>query len=194
MLDTKITQFLTKLGWNPQRGLKSALRSCQDKLLEIFGPLTKLFELAEEAKLAYLPIDAHELTLTGSSRQSLSGNVNTSFSIKRRRAILFKVDPKFSNLFLMEAGKKADGLLFCNFFVRELGQYVGTFTALDKMQVSLRKVFLCLVSSRVCRSRGHLFTRSASCSSGTHQCSFINSTSYQGPHNAPALFPARVKP
>lgn len=116
VVNPKITQFLTKLGWNPKRGLESALRSCQEKLLDIFGPLTKLFELAEGAKADNSPIDPHELSCWFLRAICITCNVNKS--IERRKAILFKGDPKLSNLSLTEAGKKDDGLLFGNSFVK----------------------------------------------------------------------------
>ncbi|CAH2322545.1 Hypothetical predicted protein, partial [Pelobates cultripes] len=50
VVEPKMTQFLINLGLNPCKGLDSALKSYQDKHLDIFGPYAKLFDLAEDAR------------------------------------------------------------------------------------------------------------------------------------------------
>lgn len=81
----------------PQAGLESALRSCQDKHLDIFA-----FEMAESAKATNAPIDPHELS--GWVQRAIC-NINTFIFIKRRRAILFGVDPKLAYEVLTDTGK-----------------------------------------------------------------------------------------
>ncbi|XP_040298690.1 uncharacterized protein LOC121009547 [Bufo bufo] len=158
-VDPKITQFLTKSGWNPRKGLESALRSCQDKLLDIFGPLAKIFDLAEAAKAEDRQVEPLELREWVQRAICIAGNVNTSLAIERRKAILFKIEPKLSNLALTEAGKEAQGLLFGESFIKDLGRFVGAFTALDKAQSSMKRVFHGRVSTRAGSFRGRLSGR-----------------------------------
>lgn len=40
-LGAKMLTFLNKLGRDPRRGLDKGLKCCQDRLLDVFGPLTK---------------------------------------------------------------------------------------------------------------------------------------------------------
>ncbi|XP_040261452.1 uncharacterized protein LOC120977528 [Bufo bufo] len=140
-VDPKMIQFLSKAGWNPRKGLESALRSCQDKLLDVFGPLAKIFDLAESAKAEGGQVDPVELREWVQRAICITGNVNTSLSMERRKAILFKIEPKLANLALTETGKEAQGLLFGESFIKDLGRYVGAFTALDKAQSSMKRVF-----------------------------------------------------
>lgn len=62
-VDPKLVRFLTKIGWNPKKGLESALKACQHKLLDVFGPLTKFFEMGEFAKSSDVPINPHDLSV-----------------------------------------------------------------------------------------------------------------------------------
>ncbi|XP_044156772.1 uncharacterized protein LOC122943252 [Bufo gargarizans] len=160
-VDPKMTQFLAKTGWNPCKGLDSAIRSCQDKLLDIFGPLAKIFEMAESARADGSPIDPEELTGWIQRAICIAGSTNSSLAIERRKAILFKIDPKLANLALTESGRDAQGLLFGDSFIKDLSRYVGAFTALDKAQSSMRRVFQGRVSTRAGSSRGRLSGRSS---------------------------------
>lgn len=112
-------------------------------------------------------------------------NVNTSLAIKRRKTILFKVDPTLSNSSLTE---EADGVLFGVSFVKDLGKYVGTFTAIKKAQVSVRKVFPTRVSGRAFRSRDRLSGRSASGSSGIQRGSASVQPLFRRARITPILF------
>ncbi|XP_044140287.1 uncharacterized protein LOC122930766 [Bufo gargarizans] len=123
VVDPKVTQFLAKSGWNPRKGLDSALRSCQDKLLDIFGPLAKLFELAESARSDGSQIDPEEMRGWVQRAICIAGNTNTSLSIERRKSILFKVDPKLANLALTESGADAQGHLFGDSFIKDLSRF-----------------------------------------------------------------------
>ncbi|XP_044128788.1 uncharacterized protein LOC122922292 [Bufo gargarizans] len=160
-VDPKMTQFLAKTGWNPRKGLDSAIRSCQDKLLDIFGPLAKIFEMAESARADGSPIDPEELTGWIQRAICIAGSTNSSLAIERRKAILFKIDPKLANLALTESGRDAQGLLFGDSFIKDLSRYVGAFTALDKAQSSMRRVFQGRVSTRAGSSRGRPVSRPA---------------------------------
>lgn len=84
--DPKIVQFLSKLGWSLRKGPESALRSCQDKHLHIFGPLTRIFEMAEGAKATNTPIDPRKLSGWVQTSIYIAINVNTPFSIESHRA------------------------------------------------------------------------------------------------------------
>lgn len=92
------------------------------------------------------------------------------------------MDPKLANLVLEEAGKEANGLLFGASFVKDLGQYVGTFTTIEKAQNSMRKVFSNQVSTRAGRTRGHLSSRTSSDSSG-----HLTAPSLKHPSRAPGM-------
>ncbi|XP_040294434.1 glutamate receptor ionotropic, NMDA 2C [Bufo bufo] len=103
VVDPKMAQFLSKSGWNPHKGLESALKACQDKL-DIFGPLARIFELAESARADDRNVDPEELRGWIQRAICIAGNVNMSLFIERRKAILFKIEPKLANQALTEAG------------------------------------------------------------------------------------------
>ncbi|XP_040290231.1 uncharacterized protein LOC121002763 [Bufo bufo] len=194
-VDPKMVQFLAKTGFNPKKGLDSALKAVQDKLLDITGPLAKIFDLAETAKAEGKLVDPVELGGWIQRAICITGNVNTSLAIERRKAILMKVEPKLSNLALSEAGKEAQGLLFGEPFIKELGRYVGAFTALDKAQSSMKRVFNNRFSNRAGSSRGRLSGRSYSHSRGTGRGSYTYRSSLQD--QTPALlfsFERRSRP
>ncbi|KAJ1131598.1 hypothetical protein NDU88_009933 [Pleurodeles waltl] len=50
-LDAKILAFIGKGGRDPRKGLDKGLRLYQDRLMDQTGPLTKIFDIAEEAHL-----------------------------------------------------------------------------------------------------------------------------------------------
>ncbi|XP_044130837.1 uncharacterized protein LOC122923981 [Bufo gargarizans] len=194
-VDPKMIQFLSKAGWNPRKGLESALRSCRDKLLDIFGPLAKIFDLAESAKAEGGQVDPVELREWVQHAICIGGNVNTSLSMERRKAILFKIEPKLSNLALTETGKEAQGLLFGESFIKDLGRYVGAFTALDKAQSSMKRVFQGRVSTRAGSFRGRLSGRAQYQSRGSGRGSFSQRPAFQEHRRDPApFFPSRGNP
>ncbi|KAJ1102431.1 hypothetical protein NDU88_007481 [Pleurodeles waltl] len=49
-LDSSMATFLKKYAKDPKKRLDRAWRGCHDKLLDILGPLTKMLELAVQAK------------------------------------------------------------------------------------------------------------------------------------------------
>ncbi|CAH2295856.1 Hypothetical predicted protein [Pelobates cultripes] len=98
----------------------------------------------------------------------LIGNANTALATKRRKAILMKIEPKLINLAISEPGTQAKGLLFRDDFVKTLGKYVNTFTALDKAQKSMKRKFSQKVFGGVGRQRGRLSGRSSQTSYRGH--------------------------
>lgn len=44
-LDLKMLTFLNKSGREPRRGLDKGWKGCQDRLLDVSGPLTKRFDV-----------------------------------------------------------------------------------------------------------------------------------------------------
>ncbi|XP_044128657.1 uncharacterized protein LOC122934563 [Bufo gargarizans] len=191
VVDPKVTQFLAKSGWNPRKGLDSALRSCQDKLLDIFGPLAKLFDMAESARSDGSQIDPEEMRGWIQRAICIAGNTNTSLAIERRKAILFKVDPKLANLALTESGADAQGHLFGDSFIKDLSRFVGAFTALDKAQSSIRRVFQGRVSTRAGSNRGRLSGRSNFQARYSGRGSFQQRPAFQEQKFPTPFFPAR---
>ncbi|KAM4749018.1 stereocilin [Rhinophrynus dorsalis] len=159
ILDSKIVQFLSKSGKDPRKGIDRSLKACQDKLLDILGPITKIFELAEEALKSKSPVDVHVLRGWVQRAICLLGNANSALASERRRAILLKLDPKLADMATSEPGQSAKGLLFGDSFIKELGTFVASFTALDKAQASMKRVFQSKVFGRAGRGRGRSSSR-----------------------------------
>ncbi|KAM4696339.1 LOW QUALITY PROTEIN: uncharacterized protein WCC33_015103 [Rhinophrynus dorsalis] len=157
-LDTRIVQFISKSGKDPRKGLDRALKSCQDKLLDSLGP-HKIFELAETAMQSKTPINTDLLRGWIQRAICLLGNANSAIASERRRAILLRIDPKLAEMANSEPGPSANGQLFGDSFIKELGKFVSTFTALDKAQSSLKKVFNPRVFHKAGRSRGRSLGR-----------------------------------
>ncbi|KAM4697809.1 uncharacterized protein WCC33_013413 [Rhinophrynus dorsalis] len=153
-LDTRLVKFMSKMGRDPRKGLDKALKSCQDKLLDSLGPITKIFELSEDALLSDTPIDVHILRGWVQRAICLIGNANSALASERRRTLLLRFDPKLADMATSEPGPSAQGQLFGDSFIKELGQFVSSFTALDKAQSSLKKVFNPKIFTKARRSRG----------------------------------------
>ncbi|KAJ1115579.1 hypothetical protein NDU88_003801 [Pleurodeles waltl] len=56
-LDPSMATFLRKFAKDPKKGLDRAWRGCQDKLLDVSGPLTKILDLAIQSKETETPLD-----------------------------------------------------------------------------------------------------------------------------------------
>ncbi|KAJ1146000.1 hypothetical protein NDU88_012282 [Pleurodeles waltl] len=56
-IDPKMVTFMKKWAKDPKKGLDLAWRSCQDKLLDLSGPLAKILEMTFLAKESNAPID-----------------------------------------------------------------------------------------------------------------------------------------
>ncbi|KAM8945686.1 uncharacterized protein RCH25_049004 [Pelodytes ibericus] len=159
-VDPKIAQFLGKTGWKTRKGLDFSLKNCQDKILDVLGPITKIFELVEAAIVEGTSVNPDCLRGWAQMAICLLGNANSALATERRKAILLKIEPKLVNMAISEPGPKAKGLLFGDSFVKELGAFVQTFTALDKAQSNMRRVFNQKVFVRAGRTRGRLAGRS----------------------------------
>ncbi|CAH2302990.1 Hypothetical predicted protein [Pelobates cultripes] len=113
----------------------------RDKVLDTLGPSAKIFELVKVALTEGTPIDL--LAIRGWAQRSicLIGNANAALATERSKTILMKIEPKLVNMALTEPGPQAKVLLFGDNFVKELSTYVSTFTALDKAQTNIKRVF-----------------------------------------------------
>ncbi|KAJ1092513.1 hypothetical protein NDU88_005623 [Pleurodeles waltl] len=54
-IDPSLLAFFTKLGNDPRKGVNKAWSTCQDKRLDVVVPLTRIFNLAESARLQGAP-------------------------------------------------------------------------------------------------------------------------------------------
>ncbi|XP_078516741.1 uncharacterized protein LOC144781653 [Lissotriton helveticus] len=108
-LDAKIIAFVAKGGRDPKKGLDKGLKMCQDRLLDLTGPLTKIFDMAEEAYVDKKDLDIEELREWIQRAVCLLSNANTEISVERRKSILLKIDPKLVELANNEGGSDANG-------------------------------------------------------------------------------------
>ncbi|KAJ1154648.1 hypothetical protein NDU88_007391 [Pleurodeles waltl] len=137
-----------------KKGLDRSWRGCQDKLLDVSGPLTKILDLAIQSKETNTHLDP-EVVLEWAQRAiCLLGNANCAMSTERRRSFLIRLDLKLAELATNEAGSLANGMLFGDRYVKDLGKYVANFTALDKAQSNIKKVFNNALFARAGHFRG----------------------------------------
>ncbi|KAJ1090294.1 hypothetical protein NDU88_003427 [Pleurodeles waltl] len=139
---------------DPKKGIDRAWSSCQDKLLDLTGPLAKILEMALKAKETVVPIDPHILAVWTRRAICLLGNANCAISMERRKSLLMRIDLNLTELASADAGPLAVGRLFGDKFVKDIAKYVTTFTTLDKAQTSLKKVFHSGLFGRAGRGRG----------------------------------------
>ncbi|KAJ1137884.1 hypothetical protein NDU88_004280 [Pleurodeles waltl] len=64
-IDQSLISFFTKFGKDPRKGVDKAWTTCQDKLLDVVGPLTRIFDLAETARLEDSPRFSKSLLFLG---------------------------------------------------------------------------------------------------------------------------------
>ncbi|KAJ1159951.1 hypothetical protein NDU88_000455 [Pleurodeles waltl] len=83
---TAMLTYLMKLTKDTKKGIDRAWKSCQDKLLDLSGPLTKILELAYHAKESNTPVDTE--TLIGWSQRAICMLGNTNCAISNERAVL----------------------------------------------------------------------------------------------------------
>ncbi|KAJ1137368.1 hypothetical protein NDU88_003777 [Pleurodeles waltl] len=133
--------FFTKFGKDPKKGVDRAWSNCQDRLLDLVGPLTRIFDLAEEAKMEGSQVDPETLSNWAQRAICMLGNANSYISQERRKSLLLRIDPKISTLASEAEGLNADGLLFGDSFIKEMGKYVSTFNSLDKAHYSMKRIF-----------------------------------------------------
>ncbi|XP_078503595.1 uncharacterized protein LOC144762312 [Lissotriton helveticus] len=153
-IDPKLCTFFAKYVKDPKKGIDRSWKACQDKLLDVVGPLTKIIELAQRSKESGMPLPVDDVAGWAQRAICLLGNANCALSAERRRSLLLKIDPKLGELSSSEAGSVAQGTLFGDPFVKELGKFVATFSALDKAQASMKKMFPKKVFGGVGRGRG----------------------------------------
>ncbi|KAJ1210711.1 hypothetical protein NDU88_006073 [Pleurodeles waltl] len=60
-LDPDMLTYLFKLGRDPRKGLEKSLKQVQDKLLDVLGPLARMFDTVEDAYLKGKDLDVHLL-------------------------------------------------------------------------------------------------------------------------------------
>ncbi|KAJ1179497.1 hypothetical protein NDU88_004731 [Pleurodeles waltl] len=121
-LDAKVVVFISKNSKDPRKGLDKGLKSWQDWLLNLIGPLTKTFEMAEEAYLNETSVDPKELHQWAQTTLSLLGNANTALSNERRKHILHNIDLKLIALASKEGGPSRQGHLFGDYFSKDMAR------------------------------------------------------------------------
>ncbi|XP_078514273.1 uncharacterized protein LOC144773243 [Lissotriton helveticus] len=157
-VDPTILTYLRKFTKDPKKGIDRSWRLCQDKLLDLLGPLTKILDLGYQAQGSASGIDPDELIGWAQRAICQLGNANCALSTERRSSILLKMDPRLTELASSESGPLAQGLLFGQPFLKELTKFVSTFSGLDKAQSQLRRAFR-PVFGRAGRSQGRSFGR-----------------------------------
>ncbi|XP_078534999.1 uncharacterized protein LOC144821637 [Lissotriton helveticus] len=153
-LDPTMAAFMRKFAKDPKKGLDRAWRGCQDKLLDASGPLTKIMDATVKAKEQNAPLDVSDVLEWTQRAMCFLGNANVALSTERRRSFLMRIDSQLAEMAPTEAGSLANGMLFGDKFVKGMGKYVATFSALDKAQTNIRKVFHTGVFDRAGRQRG----------------------------------------
>ncbi|CAH2293651.1 Hypothetical predicted protein [Pelobates cultripes] len=139
-IDPQITQVLNKSGWKPKKGLDYSLKGCQDKILDTLDPL-KLYDLLDAATAGDSVLDVDVAIGWVQRGICLLGNANTDMSAERRKAILLKINPKLAAMMVAEPSSSNEGMLFGDTFVKDLGSYIKTFTAIDKAQANMKCMF-----------------------------------------------------
>ncbi|XP_078506433.1 uncharacterized protein LOC144764978 [Lissotriton helveticus] len=152
-IDQPLLTFFSKFGKDPRKGVDRAWSTCQDKLLDVVGPLARVLDMVETARLEESDLNPEDISLWIQRSFCLLGNANAAIIHERRKGLLIKLDPKLANLASQDPGVKADGLLFGDSLVKDLSCYVSTFASLDKSQFSIKKVFAPLVFGRAGRGR-----------------------------------------
>ncbi|KAJ1132471.1 hypothetical protein NDU88_010780 [Pleurodeles waltl] len=158
-LDPEMITYLLKLGRDTRKGLEKSLKQVQDKLLDVLGPLGRIFDTLEDAYLKGKKLDVHLLRGWCQRAICFFGYGNAGLLAERRKTVLMRVNPKLSDLASKESSEEARGLLFRDGMVKALSKYVRTFTSLDKAHFLMKRVFstkdLCGRASR----RGQLASR-----------------------------------
>ncbi|XP_056395197.1 uncharacterized protein LOC130290954 [Hyla sarda] len=193
-LDPVLTKFLMKSGKNPKKGLDRSFRACQDKLMDLIGPLTKIVDLAEESSASNRPVDTEVLLGWAQRAVCIFGNANAALSVERKRSILMKIDPQITNLASKEPEKPTEGLLFGDDFIHDMGKYVGLFSSINKAQSFLKKVFSNRVFGRAGKGRSRFPGRSLP-NRQNFRGSYHNNQTYQSSQPVPTpFFPYRRRP
>ncbi|XP_078506931.1 uncharacterized protein LOC144767311 [Lissotriton helveticus] len=158
-LDPNMATFMRKFSKDPKKGLDRAWKGCKNKLLDVSGPLTKILDTAVTAKDKGVPHDSSEIMEWAQRALCFLGNANMALSTERRRSFLMRIDPQLAEMATTEPGSLANGMLFGDDFVKKMGKYVATFSALVKAQANIKRVFHSGVFNRAGRYRGRGFGR-----------------------------------
>ncbi|XP_069086417.1 uncharacterized protein [Pleurodeles waltl] len=110
-LDPSMATLVRKFAKDPKKGLDRAWRSCQDKLLYLSGPLTKILDLAIQSKETNTPLDPEVVLEWAQQAICLLGNANCAMSVEHRHSFLICLDPKCAALATSEAGSLSSGML-----------------------------------------------------------------------------------
>ncbi|XP_078509449.1 uncharacterized protein LOC144769260 [Lissotriton helveticus] len=153
-LDPTMAAFMRKFAKDPKKGLDRAWRGVQDKMLDVTGPLTKILDAAVKAKDRNVPLDVSEVLEWAQRAMCFLGNANVALSTERRRSFLMRLDSQLAEMAPSEPGSLANGMLFGDKFVKKMGKYVATFSALDKAQSNIKRVLHTGVFDRAGRPRG----------------------------------------
>ena len=86
-IDPTIVTYMGKYSRDPRKGLDRSLKACQDKLLDMSGPLAKILEMGYEAKASGAPLDPDILVGWAQRSICLLGNPNCALSAERRKSI-----------------------------------------------------------------------------------------------------------
>ncbi|CAH2325637.1 Hypothetical predicted protein, partial [Pelobates cultripes] len=189
-IDPQIAQFLNKSGWKPKKGLDYSLKGCQDKILDTVGPLSKLYELLDAARAGDSVLDVDVARGWVQRAICLLGNANTAISAEKHKAILLKIDPKLAAMKVAEPSSSNDKMLFGDTFVKDLGSYVKTFTAIDKAQANMKRMFATKIFGGARRSRSRPPGRGFRGSFRANRGSFFPSQGFQDLRALP-FFPVR---
>ncbi|KAM4795627.1 uncharacterized protein WCC33_000689 [Rhinophrynus dorsalis] len=139
--DPTVSTFMARSGRDPRKGLERGLKTAQDKLLDVLGPLSKILYFTDLSMSEGSPVQAEALREWAQRSICLLGNANVALSTERRKAALLRIDAKLSELGSKDLGPAAQGLLFGEPFIMELKRHVNLFTTLNKAQTSLKQVF-----------------------------------------------------
>ncbi|KAJ1187998.1 hypothetical protein NDU88_004763 [Pleurodeles waltl] len=161
-LDPNLATFLKRSTKDSKKGIDRPWKPCQDKVVDLSVPLCRILDLAVAAKESGSQVNPDTLAGWAQHVLCLLGNANCAISIEQRKSILLRIDLKLADLARGEPGPLADGLLFGNKFIKDLGKFVHTFTALDKAQTSMNKFIWNRVFARAGRLRGRLSSRAIS--------------------------------
>ncbi|KAJ1103729.1 hypothetical protein NDU88_001150 [Pleurodeles waltl] len=86
--------FPVKFVRDPKKGIDCSSRSCQDKILDVVGPLSKILDMDEDAKAFGSLISPEALSNWAQRAIIFLGNANFEIFTEWRRSLLIKIDPK----------------------------------------------------------------------------------------------------
>ncbi|XP_078500253.1 uncharacterized protein LOC144755327 [Lissotriton helveticus] len=141
-LDPNMATFMRKFTKDPKKGLDRIWKGCQDMMLDVTGPLTKILDVAVTAKDKGVPLDSSDIMEWAQHAMCFLGNANVALSTERRRSFLMRIDPQLAEMATTEPGSLANGMLFGDDFVKKMGKYVATFSALDKLRPTSNAFFI----------------------------------------------------